>query len=487
MSVKETESNPVEQAQESTSELVLRVVRLGTPAVLENLIVSLVLLADVLMLARLPENTTYLAAISISSLFYWRIVNVFGCTQIGSSALIARRWGEERFKEASFALGHAMIVALIIGVLGVAILWPFVPSIFAVTSNNDVSIITVGTQYFLILLLALPIRLALLTLASGMRAAGDTISPFIIMAIMVVSNIFLNYLLIFGNWGLPRLEFQGAAIGTVLSYLIGLVVGLIIFKSGRYTETTTSDYNTKSAVAVPTHFVGNDPILRMDWQGLRPWFKKMTPGILRVSVGALGEEILITIGFMTYIAMVGYFGKEALAAHSATVRIEALSFTLGWGIAMATSTMVGQALGAGQTRRAFRLFRINTTLAMIVMGAIGASFAVFPGFYLHWFQLDPEVYQIATLMMLILGVEQVFIASGMTLTGGLRGAGETMSPFVAQIFCVIGMRLGFGYLLGFVFGMGITGLYWATALDWLGRTIILAVAVKRGKWSRVEL
>lgn len=464
--------------------LLLTVVRLGTPAVIENLIVSAVLLTDALMLAQLPNNSLYLAAISVASIIYWRLVNLVGCTQIGSSALIARRWGEQRYADAGFALGHALVVSTLLGAAAAALIWPFIPALFGLLSNGDENVVTVGVGYLSVLLVALPVRLILLTLSGGMRAAGDTKTPLLIMIVLVITNIIITYIFVFGKLGIPPLGFFGAALGTALSYCIAAILGIWLFKRGLRPRLII---NHTRAAENPFHSLTNDPLLRLNLMGVRPWFREITPSIFRISKSALGEEALVTVGFLTYIGMIGHFGREALAAHSATVRVEALSYTAGWGIALATSAMIGQTLGAKKIRLAVKLFALNTALAATLMGLMGIFFIVKAEWLLSFFNLEPAVLTIGVGLMVILGVEQVFMGAGMTLSGGLRGSGDTFPPFITQIMGVIGMRLGMGYLLAWPLGLGIYGLYWATVLDWMMRCFVYLYFIRRGGWKKIAV
>ncbi|MDX1971696.1 MAG: MATE family efflux transporter [Candidatus Sumerlaeia bacterium] len=479
-----TSLTPRRKAEESNTVLLFKVIRLSTPAVIENFITTVVLLTDALMLAQLPNNSIYLASISVASIIYWRVVNLVGCTQIGSSAYISRRWGEGKYSEAGFALGHALLVSLLLGVVAGVAIWPFMPWLFAALSNGDESVTTVGLQYMFILMLAFPVRLVLLTLSGGMRAAGDTRSPLMIMSVLVVLNLFLSYCMIFGNYGIPALGFEGAALSTAISYCVAAILGFWMFKRGLRPSLLLEK---QSSPGIPYHSMTSDPLLRLDWMGVRPWFKHITPSIFRVSTSVLGEEILVTIGFLTYIAMVGQFGRDALAAHSATGRIEALSYTTGYGIALATSAMVGQALGARRIRLAEKLFALNSALAATIMGCIGILFILFSEVLLGLFRLDPEVMTIAQGLVVILAIEQIFIGTGMTLSGGLRGAGDTFPPFITQLVGVIGTRLIVGYILAWPLGLGIYGLYWATLLDWMMRTAVYMYFVWKGNWKRIKV
>jgi Na+-driven multidrug efflux pump len=227
--------------------------------------------------------------------------------------------------------------------------------------------------------------------------------------------------------------------------------------------------------------------MRLPDEGFRLRLPVATGRILRVSVPACLEEILVSVGFLTFMGMIARFGTEVLAAHATAVRIEAMSFTAGWGVAVATATMVGQALGARQLPLARRLFGLNLTAAMTIMGLFGILFCVVPGWFVSWFLLGPGVESLGIALMFIIGIQQPFIGSTMVLAGGLRGAGDTVAPFLTQIAGTIGVRIGLGWFLAYPMGMGIFGVYWATFFDWLVRTLVLAAFVRTGRWERIKV
>jgi len=481
-----------------TRDLLKTVARLGGPSVLENLLTSGILLTDTLMLARLEPNTLYLAATGITGVVYWRVCNIAGCTQIGAGAYVARRWGEERFAEAGRATTYATLLAIAIGVVAMALVWPIAHVLFLTLTNHDEAVTRTATGYFGFLMAALPVRLALMSIAACMRAAGDTRTPLLLVVQMLVLNFFLNWVFVYGNLGAPRMLMNGSGLATAICYVLSFLTGALLLRRGLRPRRLVSanrgqpvvlnaqtDAEEFDAALVPTS--DNDGTLRFARGGMRLWFANMTPSILRVSGNSLLEEILVAIGFLTYIGMLGRFGTDTIAAHGSAVRIESISYTTGWGVAVATSTMVGQAMGARRLSLARRLFTLNTSLAVMAMGFMGILFVAMPAWFLGWFDLEGNALRIGVTMMLILGLEQMFMAAAMAMTGGLRGAGDTFPAVVTQLFGVIGMRLGMGWYLAFHLGWGFEGLYWATLFDWMMRSLVLGILVWRGKWQKARV
>ena len=476
------------------------ILRLGTPSVLENLLSATIVFVDLVMLARLPGNAAYLAAASVSSIWLWRITSFFAVTGVGAGAYVARRWGEDDHGAAGRAMAHATVLGIIGGLLAMAIFIPMARWISHGYIPGQPATAEITARYFILVFLGLPFRIGLVNLSTCLRAAGDTITPLLIVAFMVVCNTFLNWVFIFGNLGAPALLMDGAGIATALTFVLGFAVALArvlvgvrprrLFAANAGAPLDLSaaeDHEHEHMRMAAPAAAATGALLQLDRSGLRPWIPSITRPILRVSWPALWEEILVSIGFLVFMKMVASFGEEVLAAHAAILRIETFSFTAGWGVAVAASAMVGQALGARRPRLARRIFSLTNTMAIAIMGLAGIIMALAPQALLGVFRLEDRVLDIASVLIFIIALEQCFIAAAMTLAGGLKGAGDTLPPFVVQLVGTIGTRIGVGYVLAWPMGLGIEGVYWGTVIDWFLRAAVLAWFVWRGKWQHIKV
>jgi hypothetical protein len=181
------------------------------------------------------------------------------------------------------------------------------------------------------------------------------------------------------------MEMDGAAIGSALAWLIGFVLLVALLLRGvRPRRLIPANARADAGGLLASGEIRKplvpppNALFRIIRPGLRLWMPRITPTVLRVSAPTLGEEMLYSAGFITFVAMVGHLGTDVLAAHGAVVRLEAFSFTAGWGIAVATAAMVGQALGARNLPLARRFFSLNTTVVMVVMGLVAYAFVFFP-------------------------------------------------------------------------------------------------------------
>lgn len=479
--------------------LLRQTVRVAVPAILESLSNSAILLVDALMVASL--GPTPLAAAGLVGVVLWRLRALGSVLQIGTGATVARRWGGGQIDAARIVFTHGAVLGSLVGCLWL-LFFPFAMAIFGgLNARGDVLLLAAG--YFQAVVICFPLRLSSTNMAASLRAAGDTKTPMMTTLIINVANIVLNYTLIFGNFGAPALGLVGAGIATSLSFALEFVILAFVGWRGirprrmfqaLALELPVSRQEEMGEISAPVYPPAPvDPehahVLRFSREGFRLRIPGVTRSILRISHPSFWEEIAVSLGFLVFIAMIAELGEAALAAHTAVTRIESFSFNAGFGVSVAAATIVGQALGAGSLKDARRVFSLTLTLGVVIMGSIGILFALEPEWFLKWFVAEEggNFLPLATTIFLLAALEQPFIGAAMVLAGGLRGAGMTMAPFFSQLFCTVGIRIGFGWYFGFHLGWGLEGLYWATVLDWLCRTVILSVIVMGGRWEKMEI
>ncbi|MCX7626335.1 MAG: MATE family efflux transporter [Candidatus Sumerlaeaceae bacterium] len=434
------------------------IVRLASPAVAENLLQTLLLMIDTFMVAY--YGSVPIAAAAAAGMLLWRLHMTLGCIERGTTAMVARRWGEGSREGAAQASGQSLLLAIVIGgllTLG-GILWT--PQLLRAIHTPEETIPTAVPYMRVVLAASIP-RLVFFVGAASIRAIGNTSVPMYIALAMNISNIFFNYLLIYGKWGFPELKLFGSGISTAIALVLAALV--------------ITCYLVRAS---------HGPVLRL--RHLRPCSKTIRT-ICRISLPSLLEEVVISIGFLVFFSFVTRLGTIPLAAHALATRLESLSFMAGVGFSTAAATLVGQALGCGSVSLARQSFRQTTKLAVGVMSAVAMTLVVIGRQLLQLFCNEAEVVELAYLILLITAVEQPLLAIAMTLSGGLRGAGETVSPMLASLLGNLVVRISASYLLAFPLGLGIYGIVLGTIVDWLVRCAILYIGYAADRWSKVEL
>jgi len=257
-----------------------------------------------------------------------------------------------------------------------------------------------------------------------------------------VVNIGLNYVLIYGEIGLPRfglpgvpgvtpLGVTGAAIATVIGTAVELSVPLSVFLSKRMHE---------------RYGIGH--AWRFDWTALKELIKVGAPNGL-----AFGNEIVCWALFMSW--LVGKFGTLHLTAGWITLRYMHLSFMPAVGFSVAATTLVGKYVGAGLPDIAAQRARLTVAIALVYMTVCGVAMGVFRHQLIAFFALgagtEPEaaveIVRIGGWMMICAAVFQTFDAIGLVYSGGLRGAGDTVFSGLVTFGLAWSLIVGLGYLL----------------------------------------
>ncbi len=452
---------PLEVDRRATAAFDRRVWTLAIPAIGENLLHTSIMMVDTVMIARFdPTNPALLAASAVAGTILWRAHMTFGCIEKGTTALVARYSGEGNHEKVGSAVAQSTYLAILIGLVLTLFGFVFAGQLLSGMGAAP-DVVAVGTPFLQVIFLASIPRLFFAVASASMRGSGDTRSPMHITFWMNVVNVLFNWLLIYGVLGFPRLGLTGSGISTALSitFASGAIAGIMLRGRTR---------------------------IHLRWRHFRPDFAIMR-SILKIAWPALFEEILISVGFLYFISAIAHLGTEVLAAHTMAIRVEALSYMAGFGFAIAASTLVGQSLGAKSISLARLSFRRTTHYCVLMMSLIAVGLIYWGGHVIAIF--GPEnttVRDLGAILLIIAAVEQPLMAICMTLAGGMRGAGDTLSPMAISVFGNVCVRLGIVWLAG-IYGWGIIGIYIATVIDWTIRSILLFLAYRHGRWSRLRL
>ncbi|MGI6565883.1 MAG: MATE family efflux transporter [Limnochordia bacterium] len=441
-----------------------QVMSLAWPAVIENLLVMSVGIADTAMVGRL--GAAYLAGVELASRLVNFAVAIFAAILIGTTALVARSIGANDKETANEAMRQALVLVTIIGVpllfLGTLYAEDCVAFMMAMQEFPDSAVIEAGTTYLRIMVPFLVFALLMMTINSCLRGAGDTRTPMVITGISNVVNIVGNYILIYGAGPVPAMGVAGAAWATNMSWLMGL---FLVFKNV---------YGGRGVLSLRVHgrFSFNAEIVRR---------------IVRVGIPAAVEQGLMRSAQLIYGMIVAGMDTVSIAAHAVALTAESISFMPGAGFSLAATTLVGQSLGAGDPERAERSGYESGKMATLVMTGMGVLFFAFPRFFVGLFSRDPDVIDLAAQCLRIVAISQPALAWVMTLAGGLRGVGDTRWVMVITVLGFWGVRVTLAYILAASTDLGLIGAWIAMVLDLFVRALLLAWRFRQGGWKKIEV
>ena len=280
--------------------------------------------------------------------------------------------------------------------------------------------------------------------------------PMLILLGSVLLNIFLNWILIYGNLGAPALGLTGAGIATLLARTGALVaVVAYVFRARRFSD------------ALP-----------IAWRS--PLVMARVRSLLRIGLPASAQLLLEVTAFTVATIMIGWLGAQQLAAHQIALTCAATSFMFPLGIAMATTIRIGQALGANESGRVRAIGFTSFGLGLLIMCATGLIFAFGNEWLARAFVGDISVAALAARLLIIAAFFQLFDGLQVVGAGALRGLNDATAPMVV---CLVGywiVFLPFAYLAAFRFGFGAAGIWCglAAALGIVGVSLFARFVVK---------
>jgi len=187
---------------------------------------------------------------------------------------------------------------------------------------------------------------------------------------------------------------------------------------------------------------------------------------------------------MAFSIIVVSLGTADLAAQQIAFNIASLSVLPAFAFSIAAATMVGQSLGANQPEDARRSAILTTELGMMWMLSMGIVFALFRSQFVALYTSEAEVIRLGSGLMLFIACGQAFQAVSIVLSGALRGAGDTRYTLLMMVVGVWVGRVGVGWLMGIVLGLGLYGVWLGWAVDFVSRAILIVLRFRSGRWQK---
>lgn len=409
-------------------------ISLATPIVVVQVGLMMMGVVDAIMVGRF--SAAALAATAIGN-FYFFVVAMFGLgVLLVLDPLIAQAVGAKDEKAIALAVQRGLLLALVMSLLLGLLLLPAEPVLRALRQPEE--LVPLASTYILICLPSfLPFN-AFVVFRQLLQALGMTRAIVVTIVLCNLTNVALNWLLIFGNLGFPRLGVAGAATATAISRT--LLVVILVALSWR----TLHGYLR--------------PVRREVFE-LAPLTRMLRLGL---PIGAQQELEVAYFGGL--IILMGLLGTISVAAHQAAINLASLTFMVPVGVASATAVFVGRAVGAGDEPavRRYAIAGLVCGVGFMCMSAL--VFLLFPGALAGLYSRDAEVVALAAALIPIAGLFQVFDGTQVVSAGILRGIGDTRFPMVAAAlgFWLVGLPLS--VLLGFNARLGAEGLWWGSLI-----------------------
>lgn len=436
---------------------------LALPVVAENMLHMMVGLTDVYLASHLPTNAAPATA-AVGSIGYvlWLIGLIAGAIGTGSTAIIARAIGAKHQSLANSVCGQSVTASVLVGILLAALfVGGAVPAAAMTGLEGDAH--TYALFYIRILSLCLPFSILMYAASACLRGAGDSGTPAVAMIVVDVVNMVVSTALARGWWGLPVMGFRGIAVGTVIAYIVGGVLLFAILLSGR----------------------GR---LRLYWHRLRPHWLTLKR-ITRIGLPSGAETLLTWVAQFLVVIVINSADPTNVmsAAHIIAIRVEALSYMIGFACATAAATLVGQSLGMDDPVRARRAAYLAYAVGAGAMTLCGILFFFFGRVFTGVMTNVPAVADLAATCLFITAFTQPGFAAAIIFAGALRGAGDTIWVMVLNLATILLVRLAGVLIVGWWLGMGLAAIWIVLAGELSIRGTFVFLRFLHGGWKHARV
>lgn len=376
----------------------------------------------------------------------------------GVQAMAARRVGERRPRETAIPLNGGLLMAVVIAIPWSALLIALAPKYFPLLSG-DTAVVEQGVPYLRARLFAMFAMGMNFSFRGYWNAVDKSVLYMRTLISMHVINIFLNWVFIFGNLGVPELGATGAGIASAVSTVFG----------------TASYFMLGRTYARDAGFL----------QGLPS--RETLATIIRLAAPAGLQQFFFAAGMTVFLALVARMGTPQLAATKVIIDLILVGILPGVGFGLAAASLAGHALGRGNPRDAMQWGWDVTKIAMTLVGLISIPVVAFPELILSVFIHDPATLSIAETPLRIFAASLFFDSIGVVLMNALMGVGDTKRVMVISTGFQWLIFLPVVYVLGPMLGLGLVFIFLAQVGYRALQSVTFTFMWKRGRWQAIDI
>lgn len=442
-----------EPYQPNTNELRIQILKLAWPVVLEMLLVSLLGTVNMIMVGHLGAEA--LAAVSITVQPVLICFIFFQAFNVGGTALVARAVGqcdlESARRVSALTLWLNAWAGLLIGCITFIFAQPLVLLMGAKPEYLADAVLYMQYSAVGVMLQALPTGVSAL-----MRGAGNTRIPAVFNFVANVVNVAVGAALLY----LPffQLGVLGVAIAQLAAKAVALAMSMIAMLS-----------NSSLCIKLSARDI------------IRPDFSQLGR-LINIGLPAAGEQIAMRAGLLVFSKLVADLGTVPFAAHNINMNLQGIIFNFGAALGVAATSLTGRCLGACRKDLAEANLRETRRIGLVTSIVFTVVLIAFPGPISSLFSNELPVVSASAAILWIGACIVPFQTSQLILSGGLRGAGDTLWPLAATACGVLFVRVGLGFLFILKFKWGLAGAWAAFLLDQATRSLVIWLRYRSGKW-----
>jgi len=433
--------------------------KLAVPIMMANILQAAYQLVDAFWVGRL--GGTAVAAVSVSTPVIFLTMALGIGLAIAGSILIAQYFGAGNQKMVNHVAAQTLLMVISISVVLAIIGW-FLSPLFLTSLNVAPNVYDGALGFMQISFIGLVFNFSFMVFQSVMRGVGRAVLPVFIVLGTVILNFALDPLFIFGWHFIPAMGVKGAAMATVSTQSLALIIGFVILFRGKH----------------DVHLNLND--FKPDLVHIKRAFKIGFPSSIEQSMRAIGMTA------MTFLVV--RFGTNTVASYCAGSNIMQLIMIPALGLSMAISTLVGQNIGAGNMPRATNIAKLGAFLGFALLAVFGLIGYLFASQIIAFFVPgDAPVIQSGAVFLRTTSVAWAFLGLQMCLIGVLRATGNTIIPMILALVSQWVLQFPIAFILSHYTTMAERGIWLAFPIATTVTALITLAIYAKGDWKKKQI
>ncbi len=436
-----------------------RTFHIAWPSAVESVLIALIGAVDLMMVGGLGSEA--IAAVGITNQPKFLVLATILALNTGVTVLVSRRKGAGLQKEANIYLRQAFMLSVVLSLLlslGGAVFAPQILSFAGATPDY----LDLAVTYFRIIMFGNFFYCVGLTITAAQRGIGNTRISMVTNIAANLVNLVMNAMLINGLFFFPRLEVAGAAIATAMGNIVSFFI----------------------AIYSVSHKDGFLQLkLNQNWLPDR----RAIRDLFNISWSALVEQIFLRIGFLMYAKAVAGLGTVAFAAHQIVMNIMSISFSVGDGLSIANTSLVGQSLGAERSDMAIIYGKVAQRIGLVLAVIVSASITLFRAQLMGLFSSEAAVIAAGEIPLIFLSVTVLFQIVQVIIIGSLRGAGDVKFVALLMLISVTIVRPVLTWILCYPLNLGLPGAWMSVLLDQFTRYLVSYLRFRKAAWTRIKV
>ena len=436
------------------------IVAFTLPMLIGNIAQQFYSTVDTIVVGRYAANgDNAIAAVGSALPMLNMLLVLFIGISAGASVMVSQYFGAGKREEMSYTVGNCITVTAVACVGLIAVAAPLIRPVL-VLLNTPEAILDGCYSYLMISLIGMA-GMGYYNILSGiLRGLGDSVSALVYLLIATVINIVLDVYFV----AVLHMDVAGVALATVIAQFISSVLCLI--KLARMRE----------------HF-------DFGWQYLKPR-SQYVKTVVRLGLPSGLTQAIFSSAMIVVQSLTNCFGEQFIAANVVVMRVDGFAMMPNFSFGMALTTYAGQNIGAGKIDRVSQGAKQGTIMAVGVSATITAIILLFGKYLMGIFTETPELVEMSRYLMGILAVGYIAMAVTQSLSGVMRGAGDTVTPMWISLFTTVLVRVPVAYGISFLtrtpelpFGR-FECIQISLLLSWCIGALLTAFFFGKGKWKR---